>query len=1062
MKKIINLLTVFLLIHSLGQAQNPMMIKDIGEIPQKWVSSAPQKFAEVGGKIFFVADDGTDAGTEMWRTDGTDSGTELIGDLNNGTNSQGCQCSPPFVTPVDFGGKAFWLTNAYQDGYDLWRADTTGDAVKIGNFTREPFNSSSSQIKIFQGNLIFNIGGEIWKSNGNPNEAEMIFDADKDRLNAFKIIDNRIYFTRRITTGTGDQVEIWSTDGTTAGTTFYKKVVGDPPIQCGEYEVAILNFNGKVAYTLRPDFTCNQISWLFVEGFDPVMENHAPSYGMSIYSPVVQGDKIYYLSFKPIASGGNEHYLKVFENGTVRIIRAFSTSVRNLKLLPSGKMIFHTTDDLWVTDGTTNGTTLLNALPAGSFIEHILPYQNGYVFTAFKDGESSFWFTDGTNDETFKIGDYPVPSDFLLRLGIRLDSRDMLIANDKLYFGGNDGQRGLELWSLDLTAPGTVNPPQPNSPDLSVDEVQNPSTVNINEPTDIVFDLLNDGDEPVTGDITVGIYVSRDLDFTSDDILVGEVNVNGLAVDEVKTITTQFTLPANLEHLRLHRLLVYVDHNQLVTESDETNNLDYSNVTPFNPNAPKPDLQPEIRRIPTDGKTGDLFFVDVRVINGGLADSKTSTTGLYLSMDNSWSPDDRLLVENTSGYLDAGATSNQRSLRFIVPNLSPGDYFLISVVDNQNIIVESDETNNVAVNPFEILTPVDLQAEVAWIQTFNSLPNDVFVDYLIFNFGSQVAPFFRVGAYFSTDDTYSPDDVLLGEQFSFLPLTSGDSFDGQIQFTIPQNIVAGDYYILIYADDTEQVQESDETNNVFPISYTITTTPKIDLELSFDDLADPNPKRWTFFSPILTVTNNGTDVAENIEIHVPRPQDVIYSGGNEVVASQGSIKVYSSEIWRVGDLTPGESATLQLNYFRMEGDPFPVYAQVQSVDQTDDDSTPNNGSCCIANEDDEAALLVGLAPPTFVRRDGSGATANSVFEIQVSPNPFKNQFVAEVISEETASIELSIFDVAGKIIWRKPVELQKGYNSFSIDGSDLPSGVLMLTTSPAKPDWKPIRLVKMD
>ena len=1043
MKKIINLLSLFLFVQSLGQAQNPTLVKDIAQTPQKWVGSIPQTFKKAGGKIFFLADDGSDVGLEMWRSDGTEAGTELIGDLNSKTTARPFTNQAPFTAAVDFRNNAYWLSKD-DGGIHLWKAGATGNAQKIEDLP----TGNLQYLVVSQNKLFITINGKIWASNGNPNEANLIFDGNGGRIANYRNVGNRLYFTHRIFNGNNrllDEVEMWSTDGTAAGTVFYKKVVGDAPTDCGEYTVQILDFNGQVAYALRPGRNCNQVSWLFVEGFNPIMETPNLSLGLNF---IVIGNKIYYIS---------NTNLKVFENGTTRIVKTFPGWVRDLRPLPSGEMIFETSAGFWRSDGTDAGTVLFFDGSRLAILYEFLPYQNGYFFSDTKDDKVRFWKTDGTNAGTIKIAEFPHVFE---QFDPYYVVNNEVILDNYLYFGDSDGQIGAELWRLDLDAAPTVLPNPTSRPGLSIDEVQTASTVNLDEPTDVVFDIINSGDAPVVGDISVGLYISKDFEFTSQAVFIGEVIVSDLAIGEVKKITAQYTLPDNLEHLERYSLLVYADYKQLIGERDETNNVVYRNLTVFDTNAPKVDLQPIVRNMPFSGNPGAVLFADVRARNNGTEDSPSSSTGLYFSTDRTLTPDDLFLGENITGTVDAGATSDQRSIRFTVPSVPDGDYFLISVIDYQEAIAEFDETNNIAVTSFKTPPPVDLQLEVAWIRNFTFPVGYVFTDFLVFNFGNELAPFFRIGAYLSTDDTFSPDDVFLEKQYSFNPLFPGDSFDGQIQFKIPSNVAAGDYYILIYADDEEEILESDESNNVFAIPYTYTPIPKVDLELSFDDLADPDPKRWSFFSPVLTVENNGSDLAENIEIQVPRPSDVIYSGGNEYVASQGSIKVYSSDIWRVGDLASGESATLQLNYFRMESDPFPVYAQVLSVDQIDDDSTPDNGSCCIANEDDEAVLQVEVAPPTFVRRNGSNANAITLFDIQVSPNPFKNQFVAEVISEESTSLELSIFDVAGKVIWRKPVELQKGYNSISIDGSDLPSGVLMLRTSPAKPYWQSIRLVK--
>ena len=1037
MKSHISLFCLFLFVSFLGQAQNPIMIKDIAQNPEEWVSSFPHKFAEAGGKIFFIASAGTHDSYEMWRTDGTNAGTEKV-DLN--TNSQGCVYSHCYSLPVSLRDKAYWLSS-HSSTIKLWEAATTGNAREIENFSDYRFND----LVVFQDHLIFPINGKLWKSNGNPNEAEVIFDRGNDIIDALTIIGNRLYFTRKIEhpmSNLLDEVEIWSTDGTAAGTMLYKKVVGDAPTECGEYDVEILNFDGRVGYSLSPNNYCDQVSWLFVEGFDPIMEAHAPLKGMGIFNPTLKDDKIFYLSFKPTSTvaTGIEYYFKVFESGTSRIIKSFPSYVSTLKLLPSGKMIFRTSEGLWVTDGTANGTVLLDAIEWGTLLLHFIPYQDGYIFTHYDSDKSSFWKTDGTNNGTTKIADFPVPSSRLFRNSTQFYQK--LLIDNTLYFSANDWQNGAELWRLNLDAPATVFPPPPNNPELSIWRVQNPDFITNNEPTDISFLIENNGDVPVNDDFSVGIYVSKDLNFSTDDILVGEVTMNGLAKGAEENITTPITLPANLGHLKFYRLLVYVDDGRQIPEKNETNNVKYSNVTTFDSNVNLPDLEPDVRMMPTFGKVGDSFYPDLRIQNIGLGDVQYSTTGFYISKDNSLSADDLLLDEFQSGSLAAGETSNRSPLIFTIPNLPVGDYFLISSADHLNFVVESDETNNVVANPFEIRSPppsIDLQVELADIQPHAS--GDLIAQYLIFNFGNEPAPFFKIGAYLSTDDSFSSDDIFLKEGFSSDPLWPGDFLDDQIQFKIPQNFAAGDYHILIYTDDNEQVPESDETNNVFAIPYTVMPTPKVDLELSFEPLPQNNPPRWSVFSTELTVKNTGSDLATGIEISVPRPQEVIYSGGNEFSATAGVFTPYTDEVWKIKELPAGATATLEVNYFRLRSNDFTIFTQVENADQTDTDSTPGNGTCCNPREDDEAALEINLT-----LRKGKRIVQNSpnVFEFEVYPNPIGDKFIVDLISKNGKQTQLEIWDALGKKVFYKKIDLSEGSNQISIEFKDLPPGVFFL------------------
>ncbi|HFA49825.1 MAG TPA: DUF11 domain-containing protein, partial [Bacteroidetes bacterium] len=129
----------------------------------------------------------------------------------------------------------------------------------------------------------------------------------------------------------------------------------------------------------------------------------------------------------------------------------------------------------------------------------------------------------------------------------------------------------------------------------------------------------------------------------------------------------------------------------------------------------------------------------------------------------------------------------------------------------------------------------------------------------------------------------------------------------------------------------------------------------IDLEISLS--ANPaNPPIYSTTAVTATLNNTGTGTATGVAVHFPKPAGIVYEGGNEWSASQGSFNPNGDEVWTVGSIPSGGSATITVNYFMLTADPVTAYAQVSAANESDPDSSPGNGVPPAANEDDEAAF----------------------------------------------------------------------------------------------------------
>jgi ELWxxDGT repeat protein len=148
----------------------------------------------------------------------------------------------------------------------------------------------------------------------------------------------------------------------------------------------------------------------------------------------------------------------VFRNGAFTLLKDLSPSSNPYFYTRAGGKIYFVAANatpaycqLWVTDGTSAGTTMLKEFPeTGGGIGYLTPFGDNLVFRA-DDGVNGteLWRTNGTVAGTQMIKDINPAA------GIGGWPQQMTLYNGKLYFAADDGTHDYELWVSDGTEPGT-------------------------------------------------------------------------------------------------------------------------------------------------------------------------------------------------------------------------------------------------------------------------------------------------------------------------------------------------------------------------------------------------------------------------------------------------------------------------------------------------------------------------------------------------------------------------------------------------------------------------------
>ncbi|RLS69737.1 MAG: hypothetical protein DWI01_07975, partial [Planctomycetota bacterium] len=426
--------------------------------------------AVVGGRLCFSGTDGTRSG--LWITDGNAGSVSFVSPI-----------VPEVYTMVSFGESAIFQVN---DSYDVtnngtWVTDgTAAGTIRLiapGRKQREPFFAVE-----VNGVLLFTAddgvhGTELWRTDGTVAGTWMVKDIGQTRYSSdppgtnhssnFGVltrVGNRVVFaTARFDTSNW---EFWMTDGTTDGT---KRIPGTESFAIGE-GIAIGNsylFEGSSGddenwEPHRIDFDTGTVSRI---------KDIAQGYDASSPSGFVQlGDVAVFRVSREIHrvdDYGHDHQelwrTDGTEAGTTLVFKdwpgaaygtgqfgAFPHTALGDAVVMSGSDPVHGAE-LWFSDGTTAGTTLIDIRPGteSSDPQGFTLWQDKVIFAA-DDGlhGRELWYTEGPHGKTGLLADLipGISAPYSISLDRDRWSTPSWAVGRDLFFNADDGVHGWELW----------------------------------------------------------------------------------------------------------------------------------------------------------------------------------------------------------------------------------------------------------------------------------------------------------------------------------------------------------------------------------------------------------------------------------------------------------------------------------------------------------------------------------------------------------------------------------------------------------------------------------------
>jgi subtilase family serine protease/subtilisin family serine protease len=194
---------------------------------------------------------------------------------------------------------------------------------------------------------------------------------------------------------------------------------------------------------------------------------------------------------------------------------------------------------------------------------------------------------------------------------------------------------------------------------------------------------------------TTGFYLSTNVVLEAGDVSLGSRAVPALGPGATDTGSVTLTMPSSTASGSYY-LLARADATDAVGESVETNNVILRAIQVG------PDLIITTMSAPSTVATGSPFTVTDTTRNQGGSPAGTSTITFYLSSNSALDAGDLVLGSRIVPVLGAGVSDSGSATLTVPAGTSPGTYYLFARADSDNAVVESLESNNLALRTIQV------------------------------------------------------------------------------------------------------------------------------------------------------------------------------------------------------------------------------------------------------------------------------------------------------------------------------------------------------------------------
>ncbi len=392
-------------------------------------------YIDQNSEFIFFATTSSANGRELWISDGTATGTGILKDIHS--SGSGLPNQPPGIVVNDI--LYFAANEGTSTGQELWKSDGTeaGTVLVKDIYSGNNFGFDSEYIVEFNGGVAFTgqdeDGEELWISDGTESGTVQVKDIKTGSTGSLVRYIANANGTLYFIAADASEFGLWKSDGTDAGTTKLSDLGTDAnPEHVTFHQGNILFYNFTSS-----DPTMDEV-WISdgtVEGTEKLTDMGTSG---PINDPMVAaGTNLYFRAADDAA--GIELYKTDGTAGGTGLVKDLDESAGDgfpenfIEFM--GEIYFVAKSDLWKSDGTEEGTTI------------VVPDVNSRT-EILSDGENLYYRIDNN------LGIYnPTDGASVIETAPDFYVHDLkTIFKDELYFiGSDDIEDEFDLWKYNLS-----------------------------------------------------------------------------------------------------------------------------------------------------------------------------------------------------------------------------------------------------------------------------------------------------------------------------------------------------------------------------------------------------------------------------------------------------------------------------------------------------------------------------------------------------------------------------------------------------------------------------------